>query len=178
MRTAPLTILATTMSVAMAATTIPVIAQDFELPSRKSGLWEIKMAVAVPGVPAMTMQACVDEASDAKTMQAGLSMSKEMCPDQTMKREGDAYIIDSTCQMGPVNTKSHVVVTGDFQSAYTVDITMESTGAAGPMAGTNTMKQEASWVGADCGGLAPGEIQMPGGMKMNVDDMMNMMGGG
>ena len=101
-----------------------------------------------------------------------------MCPDQQISRDGDAYVIDSTCQMGPMSSKSHVVISGDFQSSYTVDITMETTGGAGPMAGTNTMKQEASWAGADCGDLTPGEIKMPGGMKMNVNDMMKMMGGG
>lgn len=178
MRTESARILTVTVSIALLSLPTAAMSQDFELPARKSGHWEMKMVAETPGMPGMTLEACVDEASDAKMMAAGLSMSKEMCPQQEMKREGDAYVIDSTCKMGPMDTQSHVVITGDFQSAYTVDITVETTGGVAAMAGTNMIKQEARWIGADCGGLAPGEIMMPGGMKMNVDDMMKSMGGG
>jgi len=155
-------------------------AQDIELPARKSGQWEIKMVSETPGAPpGMAIIACVDAASDAEMMRAGLSMTKEMCPQQEMKREGDTIVIDTKCKMGPMETESHSVISGDFQSAYTVVTTTETSGGLAAMAGTNMSKQEARWVSAECSdGLKPGDMLMPGGMKTNIKDMMKMMGGG
>jgi hypothetical protein len=166
--------------IASAAAASLACAQDFDFPQRKSGQWEIKMITQPAGAaPDMSMTACVDAASDAEMMRAGLSMSKEMCPQQDIKREGDGYVIDSTCKMGPMETRSRSVITGDFQSAYTVETTTETAGGPAAMAGTNVFRQEARWVSAECGnGLQPGDMLMPGGMKMNINEMMKMMGGG
>jgi hypothetical protein len=158
----------------------PAFAQDIELPSRKSGQWEISMIPETPGaMPQMTVKACIDEASDRQMMEAGFSVSKSMCPQQSMKREGDSFVIDSVCQIGPMTTTSHIVVSGDFQSAYTVTMTSTSSGGPPAMAGGGNMTQQATWVGADCtDGMTPGEMLMPGGMKVNVNEMMKTMGGG
>lgn len=158
----------------------PATSQEIELPARKPGQWEIRMESETPGAtPDMAIVACVDAASDAEMMRAGLTMAKEMCPQQEMKREGDAIVIDTTCKIGPMETDAHSVITGDFQSAYTVVTTTEASGDLAAMAGTNVSKQEARWVGAECSdGLEPGDMLMPGGMKTNVKDMMKMMGGG
>ena len=165
---------------AIAVSATQVGAQNLELPARKSGQWEIRMVPDTAGAaPDMTMQACIDETSDAEMMQMGLSMSKSMCSRQEMRRDGDDFVIDSTCQVGPMTTDSHVVVSGDFQSAYTVKITSQSSGPVAAMSGNNSMTQEAKWVAAQCtDGLSAGDMLMPGGIKMNVNDMMNMMGGG
>jgi len=169
--------------VAIGLSIAPAFAQELELPSRKSGQWDIKMIPDTPGgAPAMSIEACVDEASDREMMKAGFSMSEGMCSRQDIKREGDTFVIDSTCDIGPMETDSHIVISGDFQSAYKVDITTVTTGAMAPMAGTNKMVQEARWVGPECAdGLTPGEMLMPGGMKVNVNEMMKKMkkiGGG
>jgi hypothetical protein len=177
MRTATAIILSAGVSLAL---TLPAASQDIELPARKPGQWEIKMVPETAGAaPDMTIVACVDAASDAEMMRAGLSMTKQMCPQQDMRREGDTIVIDTTCKMGPMDMKSQSVITGDFQSAYTVVTTTETTGGLAAMAGTNMTRQEARWVGAECSdGLQPGDMLMPGGMKTNVKDMMKMMGGG
>jgi hypothetical protein len=73
---------------------------------------------------------------------------------------------------------SRSVITGDFQSAYTVETTTEMSGPMVAMAGKNVSRQEARWVSAECSdGLKPGDMLMPGGMKMNVEEMQKMMGG-
>jgi hypothetical protein len=163
-----------------AAATFPVAAQEIEFPERKAGMWEIKMIPDTPGaMPEQTIKACIDTASDKQMMAAGFSMSKSMCPQQEIKQEGDGYVIDSTCQMGPMTTKSHIVISGDFQSAYTVKMTSEITGAPMPVPGAGNMTQEARWISDECtDGMAPGDMLMPGGMKVNVQEMMKMMGGG
>lgn len=157
----------------------PAVSQDFELPARKPGQWEIKTVGGSPGgVPDMTIVACVDAASDAEMMSAALSITKEMCPQQEMKRDGDAFVFETICEIGPMKANSRSVITGDFQSAYTVETTMEMAGPMAPMAGSHVSKQEAQWVNAECSdGLAPGDMLMPGGKKMNVEEMKKMMGG-
>ena len=79
-----------------------------------------------------------------------------------------------------MKANSRSVIDGDFQSAYTVETTTEMSGPMAAMAGgSNVSKQEARWVSAECGdGLKPGDMLMPGGMKMNINEMMKMMGGG
>jgi hypothetical protein len=166
---------------ALACGTTAASAQDFDFPTRKAGMWEIQNVTQQGGTPDMTIKACVDEASDRLMMEAGLNMSKSMCPDQTMAKEGDSIVIDATCDFGGMKSKSHTVMTGDFQSSYQVETTSEISGMPsipGMPAGPTKMTQTASWVGADCtDGLMPGDMLMPGGMKVNVKDMMKMMGG-
>jgi hypothetical protein len=158
----------------------PAFAQNAELPARKSGQWEIKMIPDTPGAaPEMSIEACVDAASDQEMMRAGLSMAEGMCSHQEIRQEGATYVIDSTCNIGPMKTESHIVISGDFQSAYKVNVTTVTTGAMAPMAGTNEMVQEARWVGPQCtDGMVPGDMLMPGGRKVNVNEMMKTMGGG
>jgi len=167
---------------ALAALALPATAQEIDFPERKAGQWEIAMTSDTPGgMPNQTIKACIDAASDKQMMAAGFSMSKSMCSKQEMKQEGDSYVIDSTCQIGPMTSTSHIVITGDFQSAYTVKMTSEMSGAAmmPGMPGSTSMTQEARWVSDACtDGMAPGDMLMPGGMKVNVNDMMKMFGGG
>jgi hypothetical protein len=156
-------------------------AQEIDFPTRKAGMWEIQSVSEQGGAPNMTIKACVDEASDKMMMQAGLNMSKSMCPEQTMMQDGDSIVIDASCNFGGMKSTSHTVMTGDFQSSYQVVTTSEIAGmpsVPGMPAGPTKMTQTAAWVGADCtDGLKPGDMLMPGGMKMNVSDMMKMMGG-
>ncbi len=176
------TTLATLLATALACTATAAMAQDIDFPTRKAGMWEIQTVNEQGGMPDMTIKACVDEASDKLMMQAGLNMSKSMCPEQSMVQDGDTIVIDASCNFGGMKSKSHTVMSGDFQSSYQVESTSEMSGMPnipGMPAGPTKMTQTATWVGADCtDGLAPGDMLMPGGMKMNVTDMMKMMGGG
>jgi hypothetical protein len=160
------------------ATSSGLMAETVELPARKSGHWEIRMVHETPaGSPDTVIQACIDEATDNDMMRGGLSMAKEMCSKTETKREGSAIVIDGTCTMGTMKTTSHTVITGDFQSAYTVKITGEvdgisasPAGAKGPM--KTAMTQNAKWLGVECPAeMKPGDMQMPGGIKVNVNDM-------
>jgi hypothetical protein len=176
------TTIATLSLLALASTAGAAAAQDFEFPTRKPGMWEIQNVSDQGGPANMTIKACVDEASDKLMMQMGLNMSKSMCPEQTIAQTGDGYVIDATCNFGGMTSKSHTVMTGDFQSSYQVETTSEMSGVPnipGMPAGPSKMSQTATWVGADCtDGLAPGDMLMPGGMKVNINDMSKMMGGG
>jgi hypothetical protein len=75
-----------------------------------------------------------------------------------------------------MKTTSHTVMTGDFQSAYDVTITSKIEGGPAGMPENSNITQHAQWTGDCANGLQPGDMLMPGGMKMNIRDIMEMMG--
>jgi len=146
---------------------LPVGAGAVELPVRKAGLWEMKVVRAGSPSPDMTMQQCTDETTDKDMATAMSPMSKEMCSKQEIQKTATGYVTDSICGISGVTIASHAEITGDFNSAYTVKSTVRSErGAAG---GATTI--EAKWLGACKADQKPGDILMPGGMKMNIKDM-------
>ncbi|WP_433993618.1 DUF3617 domain-containing protein [Tardiphaga robiniae] len=154
---------------------VPAIADPIELPARKAGLWEMKMQGSA-GMPGMTMQHCTDESTD-KSMNTTFSpMAKDMCSKNEMKKTATGYVTDSVCNIGGTTSTSHAEITGDFNSAYTMKITSQNSGGAKANTGDSTTQLEAKWLGACKPDQKPGDIMMPGGMKMNVKDMEKMKG--
>jgi hypothetical protein len=157
----------------------PALSEEIGIPARKAGEWEITMTMGGKAkIPPMTMKVCLDEKTDAEMMKAGLAISKDACPRQDMSRDGDDIVIDSTCSFGGMETTSHIVVSGDFQSSYTLIISSSIEGAPAGMPKNTEMTQTARWVAAACKGMKPGEMMMPGGMKIDATKMMKGMGGG
>jgi Protein of unknown function (DUF3617) len=157
----------------------PALALD--LPSRKAGLWELKMIFEGRNLPPTTMKHCVDAATD-KLMNANFGGSNEQaCSKQDMKTSGGTITIDSVCKFGEMTSTSHAVVNGSFDSAYTIKV--ESTRQGGPpMPGVTPgavthMTIEAKWSGPCAAGQKPGDVIMSNGMSMNVIDMQKMRGG-
>ena len=117
--------------------------------------------------PDMTMQQCTDETTDKDMATAMSPMGKEMCSKQDIQKTATGYVTDSICGIAGVTIASHAEITGDFNSAYTVKSTTRS--ERGPVGGTTMI--EAKWLGACKADQKPGDIMMPGGMKMNIKDM-------
>ena len=111
------------------------------------------------------------------SVEAGLAVSKDKCPEQTIVRDGSDIVIDSNCKFGAMSTKSHVVISGDFQSAYTIHITSENQGGPKGMPPKTDITQEARWTGAQCtDGLKPGQMLVHG-MKIDATKVMKGLGG-
>jgi hypothetical protein len=145
-------------------------ASAVDLPIRKAGLWEMKMVRTGGQMPEMTMQHCTDETTDKEMSTAASPMAKQLCSKQDIQKTATGYVSDSVCGVAGVNVTSHAEITGDFNSAYTVKSTSHSEG--GPHGAHDaTMTIEAKWLGACKSDQKPGDIVMPGGMKMNVKDM-------
>ena len=142
-----------------------------ELPVRKAGLWEMKVLRTGSPVPDMTMQHCTDETTDKEMSTSFSPMAKDMCSKQDIQKTATGYVSDSVCGIAGMSITSHAEITGDFNSAYTVKSTSHSErGPAGvPRDSTTTI--EAKWLGACKADQKPGDIMMPGGMKMNIKDM-------
>ena len=169
------------LALALTVGSIPALSdQAVEFPSRKSGYWEIQMVDdAGSGIPAMSVHACIDAASDKTMMAAGLSLTKDMCKKIDMKRDGDAIVMDSECQVAGMTSTSKTVISGDFQAAYTVKITGSINGMPAMAGGADktpqkmAMTQNAKWLSDKCpAGVTAGDMRMPGGITVNVNKIL------
>jgi len=157
-----------------------------DLPVRKAGLWELKMIRSGGQLPEMTTQHCTDETTDKDMNNMASPMAKQACSKQEMKKTATGYVSDSVCSISmpaiahatpdgkaaaPMTVTSHADITGDFSSAYTIKTTSHSEGGPSGMPRDTTMTVEAKWLGACKPDQKPGDIVMPGGMKMNIKDM-------
>lgn len=139
-----------------------------DLPKRKSGLWEIKMGAGGP-----TMSQCVDQARDEAFRQMGNQMAQDMkCTTSNVQKGAGSYAFQQTCQMGSTKMTSSTKVTGNFETGYTMDMLTKYDPPMMGMAEAKTV-MEAKWVGACKPGQRPGDVTMPGGMTMNMYDMLD-----
>jgi len=151
-------------------------AQAQDLPPRKPGLWEIKMAVNGSALPIKDVRHCVDPSTD-KMMNAALGLaSLQACSKKDVQKSGNTTTIDSVCQIKGRNTVSHTVISGNFDSAFTVqvDSRMEGKplkGAAAALGGENHMTIDARYLGACERGQKPGDVIIGKGLKMNIQNM-------
>jgi hypothetical protein len=167
----PLSILCLAVVPAMAA----------EMPPRKPGLWEMRMSMDGVKMPSQVAQHCIDAETDKLMSDMGNGMQKEMCEKHEMSKNGDTLVVDSVCNIGGVNTTTRAEITGDFNSAYTVKVrsrradlpaTKKSTGPA-----EMNVTIAAKWTGECKTDQKPGDMIMPGGVKVNVRDMQKMQAG-
>ena len=156
-------------------------AAALDLPARKVGLWELKMAFEGGNMPPQTMQQCIDAATDKMMNSIGGSMRQEMCSKEDMQKVGNTIVVDSVCQLGPMTMTSHAVITGDFNSAYTVKVTSRRSGGPaipGMADGSSNMTMDAKWLSTCKPDQRPGDIIMADGRKMNIRDLQNMVPAG
>ena len=142
-----------------------------EMPIRKAGLWEMKVVRTGSAAPEMTMQHCTDESTDKDMSSTFSPMAKEMCSKQDIQKTATGYVSDSVCNVGAMSITSHSDIVGDFSSAYTVKSSSHHEGGPASVPRDSTTTVEAKWLGACKPDQKPGDIVMPGGMKMNVKDM-------
>jgi hypothetical protein len=159
-----------TAAAAALAASVAAGAQTLDLPARKPGLWDMKTVTeAPPGLPSLSTQMCIDAATDKEVMNFGLKLSKDSCQRYDIRRAGKAWVIDADCNFGPVRSSTKTTVTGDFQSS--IELRIEGLaegvpGTKGPQA--TAITQTAKWVGACGNGMKPGDMVLPGGLRVNV----------
>jgi hypothetical protein len=147
-----------------------------EIPTRRVGLWEVTISHEGRNTPPQTMQQCTDSETDKLMNAFGGDISADLCSKQEIKKSGATIVINAVCQIGPMKSTSQSVVTGDFNSNYTVKVTSKLEGvpaAAQGIGGTTTI--QARWVGACKPGQRPGDIMMSNGQTMNIRDLRKMM---
>jgi hypothetical protein len=147
-----------------------------EIPVRKAGLWEMKMERTGSPTPDMTMQQCTDETTDREMSTAFSPLAKEVCSKKDIQKTATGYVTDSVCGFASVSITTHSEITGDFNSAYTVKSTSHSMRGTAGTPSDHVTTIEAKWLGACKPDQKPGDIMMPGGMKMNIHDMDKLKG--
>src|SRR6266849_5101715 len=154
------------------STLLPALdARAVEMWPRKAGLRGMKVLRTGSPSPEMTMQHCTDESTDKEMSSTFSPMAKEMCSKQDIQKTATGYVSDSVCKVGAMSITSHADINGDFNSAYTVKSTSHNEGGSANVPRDSTTTIEAKWLGACKADQKPGDIVMPGGMKMNVKDM-------
>jgi hypothetical protein len=147
-----------------------------ELPTRRPGLWEIRMVDAATKAAGLTMQQCTDPATD-KDLTSNLSpMAKQTCTKSDVRKTAAGYMADAVCTVNGMSMTSHSDVSGDFNSAYTVKVTSKAEGTPSGVPRETTMTIEARWLGPCKPDQKPGDIVMPGGFKVNITEMRKLKG--
>ena len=148
-------------------------AASFDVPKRKSGLWEIKVTHGEgPGAP-QTIQKCIDENTDDFIGNNRRDINRS-CSKAILRKEGDKIVAESVCKVDKSTVTSREVVTGRFNSAYRIDI--KSTYEP-PFDGIkeSTTTMDAKWLGACKPGQKAGDIFEPGLPTINVNDRTKNM---
>lgn len=137
------------------------------LPERTPGLWEQK--VSSRGMT-QASRICLDKATEARFTWWGQSAGKSGCSHTTVTpRAGGGWSFASSCVGENGKTETRGEVTGDFAKAYKVSAQSTISGARAPsMNGTHAMTLEARWQGPCPAGMQPGDMLLPGGMKINL----------
>jgi Protein of unknown function (DUF3617) len=136
--------------------------------SRKPGLWEVKTSIENSSGPPRVVQQCIDAATDQLSQSIAGPFSAAVCPERKVQRSADAVTIDSACSIAGKPASAHAVMTGSFDSAYTMKVTAEGELLPG---GKMTMTMEGKWLGACAADQRPGDIIMGNGVKINIPDM-------
>jgi hypothetical protein len=151
---------------------LPALSAD--MPARKPGLWELKMGRIeirtdrenIMGAP-VTVQQCIDAATDQMMMSSMGPLAQAACPTRNVQRSGDTITIDATCPLKDRTATTHAVITGSLDNAYTMTVTSESDALPG---GRMTMTMNGKWLGPCAADQKPGDMIM-GGIKLNILDM-------
>ena len=158
-------------------TLLPALpARAVEMPTRKAGLWEMKVVRTGSPLPEMTMQHCTDAATDKEMGATFGPQSRDTCSKQDIQKTASGYVSDTVCSVAGMTITSHAEITGDFNSAYTVKSTAHTDRGAAAAPRDSTTTVEAKWLGACKPEQKPGDIVMPGGRTMNVKDIERMKG--
>jgi hypothetical protein len=154
----------------MVAGALPALAA--ELPSRKAGLWEVKTNIENRNAPGVTIQQCIDASTDQMMQSSAGPLSQAACSRRDVQRSGDTVTIDSTCTLGGKTATAHAVITGSFDSSYTMTVTSQSDALPG---GKMTMTMAAKWLGPCAADQKPGDMILGNGVKLNILELQKRL---
>lgn len=145
-------------------------------PKRKPGLWA--QTVSTAGVT-QTTKICLDEATESRMTPWGQQMSDGMCARNVVTPTAGGWAFESECDMGQGGkTVTKGTMTGDFDSRLVMKAVSTTTGSSMPQAdGTHEMEVTSVWEGPCPAGMKPGDMSLPGGMTINMNQMSGMARG-
>jgi hypothetical protein len=145
--------------------TLAASAVAAELPSRRPGLWEVKMSIAGRNAVPQVIEQCIDAATDQMMQSSAGPYSAAVCPDRNVQRSGDSITIDSKCAIGGKTATAHAVITGSLDGAYSMTVTSQDEA----LPGSNlTMTIDGRWLGPCSADQKPGDMIFSNGRKVNI----------
>jgi hypothetical protein len=131
-------------------------------PQRKAGMWETVMHIQGHD---MSTQLCIDAATEAKMSVFGQQAQTESCGGATgVEKIPGGYAFHGACK----GRETSGTAIGDFNSAYKVTID----------SGKTHMSMDSRWLGPCPAGRRPGDMVMPGGIVINMNDVAGATGRG
>ena len=139
-----------------------------QMPVRKPGLWEITMQTT--NAPSQALRQCIDEKTDQQLQRFGQGLGQQQCSRNVFRKDGERYVGESECRVGASVATTRAVFAGDFDRAYRGEIDARY---VPPVAGVGQSKVTivARWAGACPSGWKPGDMEMPGMGRMNVNEL-------
>jgi len=153
-------------------------------PPRKAGLWEQSMQNDQNPTPLIS-QACYDEASDRRMPilpRKPPPGGRRQCDKFDVSKNGADYVIDSVCGFAGatgVKITLHAVISGDFNSKYTVTNNINVQGAPDPTRnGAHKSIITATYKGDCPADIGPGQVKLPNGDVVDMAQLRRGFGGG
>jgi hypothetical protein len=138
----------------------------------------MKVQNSFGGPEIITMQHCVDEATDREMSSIYAPRTKETCPKKESRKTATAtgYVIDSVCSGAGMPTTSRTEFTGHHNSAYTTKTTSHRDGGPTNPPRDVTITIEAKWLGPCKADQKAGDGWV-GGFRLTIEDRKKMMKG-
>lgn len=150
--------------------TLALAAGAEDLPARKAGLWEQRMTSPEGGGTPTVIQQCTDAAAEKAFRDMATGMSQQACTRNETRRDGARWLTESVCSMGTIKITSKAVMTGNFDSAYRMEVDSQYEPALmGKSASRSVI--DAKWLGPCKADQRPGDMILSDGKKMNVLQM-------
>ncbi|MBS0517830.1 MAG: DUF3617 family protein [Proteobacteria bacterium] len=153
----PITTVTLALLAAFSAGGTALTSRAEEPPHRKPGMWEQTMTMG--NGHTMTMQMCIDEATEKRF--SAMGKDRPGCT-QEFHRIPGGYSFKGTCDG---KTASGTAI-GDFDKAIKIEVDSEG----------SHMVSNLAYLGPCPSDRKPGDLVMPGGQVMNMNDMP-MQGG-
>jgi len=154
-------------------------ASALDLPARAPGLWELDVTPDLSGynLPAnllpqrrATAHQCIDATVDQLFWRRDLGgpmVEQKLCQANVSSRNG-TVTADFVCSLRGLDMKMHMVISGDFEHAYTMDLTSSQ----GPINGVTLPPMHVTtaykYVGPCEAGQRPGDFITPEGVMMHL----------
>jgi hypothetical protein len=138
---------------------------------RRPGLWEQRVS---DGQGVQVSRVCLDASTDRQLSLFGRQMSESQCQEHTVARQPNGgWRIATVCDMGSGGRVSTTgVATGDFTRSYQIRFETTTTGAAlDQMNGQHRLIVDAAFKGPCPAGMAPGDMELPGGTRVRALDI-------
>lgn len=156
---------------ALASTTASIAADSVTLPLRKAGRWELTTTMDEGGKKhEQSLTMCVDADMERNTATASDAEHKSSCTKYEVKKDGDAVVVDATCNMNGRDVESRTEMRGDFQTTFDVKVNSTTSGIEGTQSISvpRTIVQHGKYLGESCDELKAGEAMAPDGTKVMV----------